>query len=216
MTLLPPIALSLSGNDFLLPYFERQFPQPDPANQTESGPVTAAIKVVIDDAGTEDDAEFDAYCAEKELHVSVLRCPSVVCTGMRGLPRRLAQGIGRGTLTLIRGNEARLSAVHGIDVAAAAALCASRPKADSHCEYVLTDGCDPMVAELCQALAYRMGDKRLLTLPRRLAKIWLGSLYDSLTSCSPVECTFASAFPDFRPHSVCEYLRTHVYDESSL
>lgn len=211
MTLLPPIALSLSGNDFLLPYFERQFPQPGSEADDEPAPVTAGIKVCIDDAASEPDPEFDAYCAERGLPVCTLRCPSVVCTGMRGLPRRLARGIARGTLTLIRGNEARLSVVHGIDVAAAAALCAGHQG-----EYVLTDGCDPAAAELCEALACRMGDKRLLTLPRRLAKIWLGSLYGALTDCAPVENTFAKAFPDFQSHSVCDYLRTHVYDENSL
>lgn len=209
MTLLPPIALSLSGNDFLLPYFERQFPQPDPEADPVS--VTAGIRVCIDDAGSEPDPEFDAYCADRGLPVSTLRCPSVVCTGMRGLPRRLAEGVSRGTLTQIRGNEARLSVAHGVDVAAAAALCAGHTG-----EYVLTDGCDPTAAELCEALACRMGDKRLFTLPRRVAKIWLGSLYDRLTTCAPAESTFAQTFPEFRPHSVCEYLRTYVYDENSL
>lgn len=213
MILLPPIALSLSGNDYLLPYFERQFPQPDPESEPEADPmpVTAGIKVIVDDAGTEADPEFDAYCAEHELPVSVLRCPSVVCTGMRGLPRRLAEGVNRGTLFHIRGNEARLSVVHGVDVAAAAALCTGHAG-----EYVLTDGCDPAARELCEALAYRMGDKRLFTMPRWLAKIWLGSLYARLTGCTPMESTFAQAFPDFEPKSVCQYLRTHVYDENSL
>lgn len=209
MILLPPIALSLSGNDYLLPYFERQFPAPDP--EAAPAPVTAGIRVLVDDAVAQDDPEFDAYCAERGLPVCTLRCPSVVCTGMRGLPRRLAEGVSRGTLTFIRGNEARLSVVHGVDVAAAAAIAAGATG-----EYTLTDGCDPTASELCDALACRMGDKRLYTLPRRLARIWLGSLYDALTLCQPAECTFASAFPAYSPHSVCEYLRTHVYDENSL
>lgn len=209
MILLPPIALSLSGNDCLLPYFERQFPQPGP--DAEPQPITAGVKVIVDDAGSEDDAEFDAYCAEHGLPVTVLRCPSVICTGMRGLGRRLAVGIHRGTLVLIRGNEARLSVAHGVDVAAAAAISAGTAG-----EFILTDGCDPMASELCDALACRMGDKRLFALPRRLARIWLGSLYPALAECEPVASTFASAFPDFQPHSVCQYLRTHVYDENSL
>lgn len=214
MFLLPNLALSLGGNDFLLPYFERQFPTPTPEtdNDSELPPPIGAIRVCIDDAGNDADPEFDDYCNSNNLPVCELRCPSVVGTKMKGLPRRIAEGIYRGTYCLIRDNEARISVVHASDVARAAALALG-----SQGTYTLTDMADPTIRDLSDAIAYRLGDKRLFTLPTWAAKIWYGSqYYQKLTTDNTYPDTFTESFPDFRPHPVTEYLRTHVYDESSL
>lgn len=214
MFLLPNLALSLGGNDFLLPYFERQFPHPSPENGEEAqiAPPVGAIRVRIDDGCNDADPEFDEFCRSKGLPVCELRCPSVVGTGMKGLPRRIAEGIYRGTYCLIRDNEARISVVHASDVAKAASFALG-----SQGTYTLTDMADPTICELSDALAFRLGDKRLFTLPPWAAKIWYGGgYYQKLTTDNTYPDTFTESFPDFHPHPVVDYLRTHVYDEGSL
>lgn len=205
------IVVDFGSSAFLEPYFERQFapgPGADPAE-----PV-AGVRVVRGDAPVPDapEAEFERYCAQRSLPVAVLACPSIVCTAMRGLPMRIARGISRGTFALIRGSQARISVVHGTDVARAAAIAAG-----TQGSYVLTDGADPAIADLASALAFRLGDKRLVSIGPRLARLWYGrNYYELLTTdhCQP--CTFAEAFPDFKPQIVTQYLRTHVYDQQSL
>lgn len=205
------IAVDLGSCPFLEPYFERELSRlPEPKGEE----ALAGIRVVRGDASepSDPDPEFEALCSRLRLPVAVLVCPSIVCTGMRGLPMRIARGISRGTFALIRGSEARISVVHGVDVARAAAIAAG-----TQGSYVLTDGSDPTIADLAQALAYRLGDKRLVTIPPRLARLWYGrEFYEELTTdrCQP--CTFCEVFPDFKPQIVTQYLRTHVYDEESL
>lgn len=211
MRIFSGIVVDFGSSPFLEPYFERQFaPQPG----AEPAEPVAGVRVARADASEPDapQAEFEAYCASRGLPVAVLACPSVVCTAMRGLPMRIARSISRGAFALIKGSQARISVVHGSDVARAAAVAAG-----SQGSYVLTDGADPAIADLALALAYRLGDKRLASIGPRLARLWYGrQMYSLLTTdhCQP--CTFTQAFPDFKPQIVTQYLRTHVYDQDSL
>lgn len=211
MRIFSGIVADFGSSAFLEPYFERQL-APEPG--VEPAEPSAGVRIVRGDAPQPDapDPGFEAYCAERALPVAVLVCPSIVCTAMRGLPMRIARAISRGTFALVRGSEARISVVHGSDVARAAARAAG-----TQGTYVLTDGADPTIAELAQALAHRLGDKRLITISPRLARIWYGrQLFGLLTTdhCQP--STFAEVFPDFKPEIVTQYLRTHVYDQESL
>lgn len=204
MTELDGIWLDLCGNDFLLPYFEREFVPEDPENPA---PPRAIIRVV---QGAEAVGELPPEVAS--LPVTVLRCQTIVGTGMCGLPMRIAAGIASGRYVQVKGNEARISVVHAVDVARA-----TRVAAGTSGEFRLTDRMDPGINELAEALAYRMGDKRLLAIGARWARLWYGGDYfRRLTTDATVADTFGERFPEFSPVSVVNYLRTHVYDEKSL
>lgn len=142
----------------------------------------------------------------------MLQSPSIVGTGMIGLPRRIAAGIHKGSFVHIAGNEARVSVVHATDVARAAAMAAGTAGA-----FNLTDLADPTVHDLAEALSWRLGQKRIFTIAPRWARLWLGKqFYSQLTTPRTTPETFSHFFPDFTPVSVTEYLKTHVYDEQSL
>lgn len=154
--------------------------------------------------------------------LTVLRMPPIVGTGMTGILRKLVNGIYRGSLTHIEGNEARVSVVHAVDVARAARLTARKGGV-----YNVTDGVSPTVHDLMEALAFRLDDKRIFTVsPKRARRIaWLGRIIPQAFNPRMLEwmtttLTFSSEriaqTVDFKPHSVVEYLRTHDYDDNSL
>lgn len=203
------VAVDFGGNDFLLPYFRRQLGVTD-----DDEPVApmAAVRIVTGEDECTADPEFDAFCSRHLLPVVVLRCANIVGTGMTGLVRRIAAGIYKGTFVHIAGNDARISVVHATDVARAASIAAGKQG-----EYTLTDGIDPMIHDLAEAFAYRMGDKRIFTIAPRWAKLWYGGEYfRALTTSNTVSDTFRTAFPGFKPSEVVNYLKTHVYDQQSL
>lgn len=196
------IAADLGGCDFMHPYFLRRF------RRTANGPAPrAAIKIVSHPAPVAASREFDTYCEANSLPVTTLICPEIIGTGMTGLPMRIARGIYRGTYTLIADNATRLSVVHALDVADAAALAAG-----TQGSFTITDGDDPTINDLSDALAYRISAKRLFSLPVWASKIWLGSkMFGKLTTDNVIADTFRLQFPDFSPRKVTHYLRTHDY-----
>lgn len=203
------IVADFGGNDFLLPYFRRQL---EVDEDDEPSDAVAGVRIVTDDAEGDIDPAFDAFCSERQLPVVVIRCPYIVGTGMKGLTRKMAEGIYKGTFVHISGNDTRISVVHATDVARAASIASGIQGS-----YTLTDGTDPTVHDLADALAYRMGDKRLFTIAPRWARLWYGRRYfTTLTTSHTVQDTFRAVFPDFTPASVIEYLKTHDYDEQSL
>ncbi len=210
MHILPEIVVDLCGVEMLLPYLQREFPL---VPGTDPAEPVAGVKIRCAGCGpASDDADFDHYCAERSLPVATLACSDIICTGMRGLPRRIAEGVARGTFVHIRGNDARISLVHGTDVARAVrVLCGSQGS------YALSDGCEHTLHDLAEAIAYRMHDKRLYTIKPRWARLWYGrAYYDTLTADHLMESTFAEDFPGFAPVDAIKYMRTHVYDQSSL
>lgn len=81
----------------------------------------------------------------------------------------------------------------------------------------LTDGTDPTIADLSDALACRIDGKRLFAIPPRLARIWYGrQFFERLTTDATCPENFTAAYPSFHPTPVTEYLRTHIYDKNSL
>ncbi len=204
MIQLDGILLDLCGNDFLRPYFEREFLPEDPENPA---PPKAIIRVV---QGI--DTGVDSCPDTPGLPMTVLRCNTIVGTGMSGLPMRIASGIVSGRYVQVKENQARISVIHAVDVARAARMAMGIPG-----EFVLTDRTDPGINELAEALAYRIGNKRLFSIGARWARLWYGrEFFCQLTTDSIVADTFGDQFPKFDPVSVVNYLRTHVYDENSL
>lgn len=204
MIQLDGILLDLCGNNFLRPYFEREFLPDDPENPA---PPDAIIRVV---QGA--DTVVNSCAETSRLPVTLLRCPAIVGTGMSGLPMRIASGIASGRYVQVKGNPARVSVIHAVDVARAARMAVGIQG-----EFMLTDRTDPGINELAEALAYRIGNKRLFTIGARWARLWYGcEFFRVLTTDSTVNDTFGHRFPEFSPVNVVNYLRTHVYDENSL
>lgn len=203
------IAVDFGGNDFLLPYFRRELGVTGDDAPLDS---VAAVKIVTDITEPSADTSFDDFCRDRRLPVTVLQSPCIVGTGMRGLPRRIAAGIYKGSYVHIACNEARVSVVHATDVARAAAMAAGTSGT-----FNLTDLTDPTVHDLAEALSWRLGQKRIFTIAPRWARLWLGShFYTQLTTSRTIPETFSHLFTDFTPVSVTEYLKNHIYDEQSL
>ena len=210
MTQYSDILVDFCGLDFLSPYFERQFPVPDDADGKL--PLPRAAVIITSDASGEPEREFTQACDAMQLPVLKLHCPHIVATGMRGLTRDIAERIYKGSYVNIKDNDSRISIIHAIDITLAAALAAGEDA-----EYTLTDGTDPAITDLADAFSYRMGDKRLFTIKPFWARLWLGKkFYDAMIDHHTAPDTFCAAHPDFQPNIVTQYLRTHVYDESSL
>lgn len=234
-----PIAVVyMPEREFLLPYFRRELEgmdivtdlnaatsaSPDMAVMVSSTDIYAPKTGTMLTEGTETDADsewtarerdFSEYCHKKGLPITIVRCPEVIGTGMRGLAMRMARGIARGTLMHIRGNESSMSLIHAVDVAHYAV-----DKRLTGNTVNLTDGTATSIDELMDALATRMNDKHVLTIKSaRIAKALYGSSYygqltQNLTYSNELAAKLLGA--DFAPNKVTEYLCTHVYDESSL
>ena len=162
------------------------------------------------------------YTGRLNTPLAILRLPPVVGTGMEGVLRKLVNGIYRGSVVHIEGNDARRSVVHAVDVAKAAYLLAGKTGV-----YNITDGADPTVDELIEGLAHRLDDKRVFTVGAKRAKrmAQLGrilpvamnpQLYGWMTTTLTFDSSRLRRDTGFEPHSVVEYLMTHDYDESSL
>ena len=165
------------------------------------------------------------WCEEHGVLLTILRPPLIVGTGMKGTLRSMVNGIYRGYYYHIKGNEARRSVIHATDVSTVVRKIASIGGV-----YNVTDGENPTVHDLAEALAYRMGDKRIYTMPMWQAKT-LAKIGDVLcpskcpiTTAKLAQLTNTLTFSgdaitqviDWVPNKVTHYLRTHNYDENSL
>lgn len=166
------------------------------------------------------EARFAAACEAAGVRHAILRCANTVGTGMQGFVQSLARSIYRGTFLHFAGNDARLSAVHAVDVAAAVRCLAEAPGApDSPLN--ITDGADPSLTDLADALAARMNGKHISTLSTGFQK-WLGrilygrELYRRYTTTLTFDGSALRRLTGLPPVTVTRYLRTHNYDESSL
>ena len=229
-----------SGAEYLMPYLRRTFPAKDDIQLFEdvaagatpqahtavmissaSAPAAeSAAKAAEDVSGklTKAEQAFVDECSRAGLRYFILRAAPIVCTGMQGEVRRLAEDIYRGRFFHLPGNEARMSVVHATDIAAATRhlLESDLPSA----VYNITDGDDPTVRELAEALAYRMNDKRISTASTKPQQWLLRMLYGSERLARYTVDTVYSSAPlmatGFVPTPVCTYLRTHIYDHDSL
>lgn len=167
------------------------------------------------------------WCADNSVALTILRCPAIVGTGMQGKLRSLVNSIYRGTYHHVDGETSRLSVVHAVDVAEVAVtlgLDADFPGG----VFNLTDGENPSRHDLAEALAFRMGNKRIYTLRHKRARLAAiaGNVFPFLGwNSKRLEERFKSltfsadkllALKIHTPNSVVDYLRTHNYDENSL
>lgn len=186
------------GLEFLLPYIARQLPRYEVITDGE------ADKVV-------EIAEPEGTPSTGSNH-PVLICPNIVGTGMTGFPMVIARKIANGMYLHIEGYSSRLSTIHAVDVAKAVELVLDHPG-----KYVITDGENPTIHDFAEALAWRIGQKRILTVKPSWAK-WLikKSWREKITTDATVDGSeFAKTF-NFKPTAVTQYLRTHIYDDESL
>lgn len=164
-----------------------------------------------------------AWSKEYGVTLSILRPSLIVGTGMKGTLGRMAKGIDEGYYFHIQGNEARRSVIHAKDVASLA-----RAIAPTGGTYNLSDGTNPTVHELAEAIARRIGHKRIFTLSRKLFNImaWIGDHLHILPFSSrqlrqlTETLTFDSRLifdkTGRKPINVTDYLRTHDYDNDDI
>ena len=238
--------LSLHINDdnrFVLPYISRTLPgvkieEPGSDSATDFAIMLSSADIygagslcnaaetdAIDTNSPHCAAEkaFAEWAAATNVPAVILRCADIIGTGMTGFPRELANAIWRGTFFHFPGNEAQRSAIHASDLAAiVAALAEANAGGDAKTEiYNVADGSDPTVHALAEALAFRMSNKRISTLSTRPQQ-WFGRVvygkkkYAAYTTSRTVSTARLAAAIAYSTTPVCEYLRTHNYDESSL
>ena len=203
------VLVLIRGREYLRPYLVRAF-----------GPgyeLTFAWEIPTD-------MDFDmrvAIAGEGETlpegagDLPVIEVPEIVCTGMQGTVRELAGDVASGRFFAIRDfSYPHIRVVHGTDVAEAARIAAEAGRPG---RWALDDGETPTLNELADALAFRMKGKRLYALPRKWAALFrVGLRWKRFPEATaPDSPRFDEAF-GFAPTPVCRYLRTHVYDESSL
>lgn len=187
------------GREFILPYIARELPDCEVASVQAADDADMAVLEPGDDVAL-------------RRGLTVLFCPNVVGTGMTGLPMEIARQIARGSFYHLADNETRLSTVHAADVAKAVRLALG-----SGLALTVTDGADPTFHDFAEALAWRINQKRVLTLSSKWVS-WIISprLRRIITTDAVADGSeFASRF-DFHPVPVTEYLRTHIYDDESL
>lgn len=220
----------LADNQFLAPYIEREFKGYDVVyNLTDD--IAADVAVMVSSTDVYDVTEgmnydentplksnstfarheqtFKDICARKHLKPTILRCANIIGTGMNGLPMRLARGIARGTLMNVKGNEAVINTVHAVDVARVARLLADKGET-----YNVTSGFDTRIADLIDALAYRIKNKDVFTVGSNWARIIYGKTYLGLmtTTLTFNNMRMVHALPeDMQFNDVVSYMKNHDY-----
>lgn len=162
------------------------------------------------------ETEFKHFAEQYGLPYVILRCANIVGTGMNGFAMRLARGIDNGLLFHIRGNEAEISVVHAVDVAAVAHKLIDSV-ADGR-TYNVTDGNATPIDRLIDALAHRINNKNVMTVSPKIARLLYGKSYfqQMTTTLTFDSARLMEATQGMCMHDVCDYLMTHVYDEDSL
>ncbi len=216
--------------EFLMPYIKREsaaLPEsPDVAVMISSSDIYLPADAWLDEDSEIDksskwhglEAEFTSRAHSAGKKVYILRCAPIIGTGMTGQMRRLAEEIYRGVFFHFPGNEARKSVVHASDVARAAVFLANSGAEEG--VYNLSDGIDPTLHDIAEALAYRMDNKRISNLSTKPQQ-WFGRIvygrerYRRYTTSVLVSANKLSAL-GFTPADTCSYMRSHIYDDSSL
>lgn len=164
------------------------------------------------------------WAAENGVVLTILRPVMTLGTGMTGQLMKMACGINRGTYFNIKGNESRRSVVHAIDVAKVSLLASAVGGT-----YNVTDGCDPRLVDLSEALSVRIRSKRIPVLAEKWFRL-AAKIGDTLHGHFPLDSvrlakltktlTFDSSrlrrAIEWQPIPVVEYLRTHDYENDGL
>ena len=160
---------------------------------------------------------------------TILRPADVVGTGMEGFTGKLARDVNNGSYMHVEGNDAQRSIVHAIDVAKA--VRAVSDKQDSIIEgiYNLTDRSGATIEQLADAIAYRLGNKRLFSIGLKTAKAlallgdltfgalpWTRKKLKARTTTLTFNSFAISKHTAWEPMSATEYLKTHKYSEDDI
>lgn len=225
----PILFLYTPQADYVRPYFERMMDEyrisdtPDNADyavmisSTDVYAVTEGenfneLTEVKDCQTLVDEKHFAELCRGSHISPTVLRCAPVVCTGMHGWPRALAEKIYRGTFIALKDNDARRSVVHAVSLPDAVRAVLGRDEV-----FNVTDCQDPTVNELAEALAWRMSQKRIFSLKAKWLRFLIGKKRMKEAGLSlTFSCEKLRSSGNYNPVAVTEYLKTHVYDEKSL
>lgn len=221
----PPTILLTDHNSFITKYIKRQL---------LDSPLHPKQKIVHE-VGTDLSHDITIDVTDSRITIggtdratTTLMLPAVVGTGMGGDLGRMAAMIHRGTYFHVRGDEARLSVIHATDVGKAVGIALLNPSLEG--TYYISDGINPTWHDLAEALAYRMGQKRIYSLTlkhwQRMAH-WADRLKLSQFGTRQLKLITTDAIVDtnlwtidageaWHPADTTEYLRTHVYDENSL
>lgn len=197
----PVLRVFMPEYKFIFPYIHREL---EDYEIQEVDSMDIADVAVLNPAGN--------ISPKERAGLTILICPNVVGTGMTGVPMEIARRIAGGTYYHLAGNEARLSTLHASDVAKAVACSRGYDGV-----YTVTDGQNPTYHDFAEALAWRINQKRILTLSSKWVR-WIISpvLRKIITKDDLYDGSgFAERFA-FKANPVTEYLRTHVYDEKSL
>lgn len=224
----PTAYIYAPGGDFLLPYIRREIAIADDgaAVMISSTDIYEPGQGWLDEEAPLNEAsewlalerQFADEAKSRGTKAYVLRCAPIVGTGMTGAVRRLAEEIYRGFFFHFPGNEARKSVVHATDVARAVKFLVEIDAPAG--VYNLTDGVDPTLHDLAEAIAYRMTNKRISNLSTKpqqmIGKFIYGrERYRRYTTSELFSSSRIRAL-GFETVDTCEYMRTHVYDDSSL
>lgn len=226
----PAFYLFTPSSPFVRPYFERLMPDyrltDEPAEaisavmisstdiyDVESGDNFNELTPIKQDSEwAEAERTFSETCAAAGLQPTILRCAPIVCTGMTGWPREMAEKIYRGTYLGISGNEARRSVVHAVSLPDAAFGVLNSGET-----FNVTDTIDPTVPMLADAFAWRIAQKRIFSLKPKWYRLIFGKKkLDVASHTLTFSCEKLRSRSDFNPVSTVDYLKTHVYDENSL
>lgn len=217
-----------SPNEFLRPYVEQETGKTEPAFSVMVS--STDIYSPDHDAIINEDGPIDKNSPWAQLENEflkahpdgiILRAAPIVGTGMTGKIRRLAEEIYKARFFHFPGNEVRKSVVHACDVAKAVAFLSKNgvPERDRRI-FNICDGEDSTLHDIAEALAYRMENKRISTLSTRpqqmIGRILYGKRYKDYTCDERFNGQALRDITGIKPVPVCEYLRTHVYDENSL
>lgn len=212
---IPEVFVYAPDGEWLMPYISREVC----VGQRDAA-VAVMISSAVDASGRYEALEYE-FMSRSDLAASrryVLRSAPIVGTGMNGPVRTLAEEIYRGVFFHFPGNEARKSIVHAVDVARAVRFLADNDIEPG--KYNLSDGVDPTLHDIAEALAFRMGNKRISNLSTRPQQ-WIARLlygrrrYNRYTIDSLVPSVELRAL-GFVPVDTCAYMRNHVYDSESL
>lgn len=232
------IYIDCSAMPFLRPYLLREFGEERVIVSTDAAAAYPSVSTVVVistadvygnefERASESDAVVacDALSREQSMEakarkagarrILILRSAPVVGTGMTGYPRRLVGRVASGVFMQIDGADGRRSVVHATDLALAARLLVEKSTAEG--VFNVSDAADPTVGELAEALAFRLGQKRIFKLKASWAR-WLPCKRSLARRRLERTISIARlcAETDFSPVPVTEYLRSHVYDSSSL
>lgn len=214
--------------DFLLPYIEREVGK----NPGSLAVMISSTEIYAPHSDEILDESADKIPGSKwevlegeflESHPDgiILRAAPIVGTGMTGAMRRLVEEIYSGRFMHFPDNDARKSVVHAAGIAKAVACLVNAVSLDAgERVFNITDNEDPTLHDLAEALAFRMDNKRISNISTRpqqmLAKMLYGKRYRYYTTTERFSCSRLVKALGYTPVSVCNYLRTHVYDNDSL